>query len=366
MSNFIAMIKRMAFVLAFLVSAGIVGLVLMVFAGFFHRKIPSRDTQTQRATAGPVVMQTAVRMVVQPRVESATGTIKPVHESNIASKILARVVDMQASAGKQVQAGDVLIRLSDEDLIARLRQAEADRDAARAQWELAKTEAQRAQQLLPSRSISQSDYETAMARLRTDEANHERAMRSVDEAKVVLEYSVIVAPFTGVVIDKRVDRGDTVTPGQVLLTLYDPTQMQLVASVRESLAMQLKVGQVIPAGMDSLGYQCQATIREIVPQANSLSRSFEVKVTGPCPTGIYSGMYGRIQIPIGEEHILLIPASYVQRVGQLSMVYVLEDGIPKRRAIQLGRAFSEEVEVLSGLQVGENVAVLGSPAKGIE
>ncbi len=61
--------------------------------------------------------------------------------------------------------------------------------------------------------------------------------------------------------------------------------MQLIASVRESLAIRLGVGQSVPARLDTIDYECLATISEIVPEAQAESRSFQVKVTGPCPPG---------------------------------------------------------------------------------
>lgn len=159
------------------------------------------------------------------------------------------------------------------------------------------------------------------------------------------------------VIDKKVDVGDMVTPGQLLVTLYDPEQMQLVASVRESLTHRLQVGQSIGVRVEGLNKECSGTLSEIVPESQSASRTFQVKVTGPCPTGIYSGMFGRILIPLEEEQVLVIPRQAVRNVGQLELVEVAESGQVSRRAIRTGRTLGEDVEVLSGLAEGEQVVL---------
>ena len=154
-----------------------------------------------------------------------------------------------------------------------------------------------------------------------------------------------------------------VTPGQILLTLFDPKHMELVASVRESLTRRLQIGQSIGVRVEGLGKQCSGTVSEIVPEAHSASRAFQVKVTGPCPTGIYAGMFGRIFIPLQEEQVLVIPQQAVREVGQLELVEVLEGRQVERRSIRIGRTFGDEVEVLSGLRQGEQVvlpAVSGS------
>jgi hypothetical protein len=90
--------------------------------------------------------------------------------------------------------------------------------------------------------------------------------------------------------------------------------MHMVTTVRESLASRLKVGNQIPAAVDAMNYHCLATVSEIVPESQTASRSFTVKVTGPCPPGVYSGMFGRISIPLDNEQIVVIPTLAVIRV----------------------------------------------------
>ena len=175
-----------------------------------------------------------------------------------------------------------------------------------------------------------------------------------------MDWATIRSPIDGTVIDKKVDVGDMVTPGQLLVTLFDPKHMQLVASVRESLTRRLQTGQKIGVQIEGLGKQCSGTISEIVPEAQSASRSFQVKVTGPCPAGIYSGMFGRLVIPLQEEQVLVIPRKAVRDVGQLELVDVFENGQTTRRAIRTGRAFDKDVEVLSGLREGEQVVLPGT------
>ena len=169
--------------------------------------------------------------------------------------------------------------------------------------------------------------------LQSAEADSRQAQATVNEVQATLDFATIRSPIDGTVIDKKVDVGDMVTPGQMLVTLFDPQRMQLVASVRESLTHQLQLGQDIGVQIEGLEEQCGGTISEIVPEAQSNSRTFQVKVTGPCPPDIYSGMFGRILIPLGEEEVLVIPGRAVQHVGQLQLVDVVQDDrIARRRS----------------------------------
>jgi RND family efflux transporter MFP subunit len=342
-----------------IIAAGvaIVGWMLLFLAGYFHPKVP------ENSRIGGRPLPTEARLVevaewTQPRYETAVGEIQPVHEATIASKILARVAEVNVRAGQSIAADEVLVKLDDAEFQARVKQAESQRAAADARLQKARSDFERAQQLAATNAISKSEFETADSNLKAADAEFARARQAVEESRILLDYAMVRAPFGGTVVDRQVEPGDTVVPGQALMRVFDPTRMQLVAAVRESLALKLKVGQTLPARLDALGYHCQATISEIVPQAESASRTFLVKVTGPCPPGVYSGMFGRIYLPLDEETLTVIPNEAVRQVGQLSLVEVSDGKTVQRRSVRLGRQLDGQWEVLSGVRPGEQLVVL--------
>ncbi len=337
-----------------IVMAAMVTLMLLFLAGVFHRKVPSEAAaEVTRSADG--LKTVAAKLLKLSRYETAVGTVKPVHESAVASKLLAKVIETNVIAGQLVTEGQVLVRLDDAELQARLKQAEAGLTSAEVRRDQSATEFDRAKQLKEKNAISNANYDLAETAMKSSEADLERARQAVREAQVMLDHATILSPMTGTIIDKQVEVGDTVVPGQVLLTLFDPTHMQMVASVRESLAMTLKPGQLLPTRLDSLDLDCEATVSELVPEADVASRSFTVKVTGPCPPGAYSGMFGRLKLPLEDEEVLIIPASAVSHIGQLTMVDVVHENVVHRRNIRLGRTLDEGMEVLSGLSAGELV-----------
>jgi RND family efflux transporter MFP subunit len=344
--------SRAAILLIF--SVGVMVLLLWL-AGKFAPKV-SMQAEGVLSSAGKAPGIVAeVRLIRLPRIETAVGTIRPVHETAIGSKLLARVVEVNLKAGQVVNTGDVLVRLDDTDLRARRRQAEAALDAAAAACLQAESDACRSANLFKSNAVSRQENERAGTALKSADADLSRAKEALNEIQATLDWATIRSPIGGTVIDKKVDVGDMVTPGQMLARLFDPKRMQLVASVRESLAHRLKVGQPIEVQIDNFNKQCIGTISEIVPEAESSSRAFQVKVTGPCPEGVYSGMFGRLLIRLDEEQVLVIPRQAVRSVGQLDLVIVAIDGAVSRRAVRLGRKFGDGVEVLSGLREGEAV-----------
>jgi RND family efflux transporter MFP subunit len=345
----------MTWALAIVITA-IVTVMLLVLAGVFHSKVPVESAEVSQMKADGL-STAVVRTIQRVRYETATGSVKPVHEAAVASKLLAKVLEINVTAGQAVVKDQILVKLDDADLQARLKQVEAGLANAQAQFDKATTDFDRATQLKDKKAISNSDFDAAKTAMKSNAAALEQANQAVRESQVMLDFATIRSPMSGTVIDKRVESGDTVAPGQVLLTLFDPTHMQMVASVRESLALKLKAGQILPTRLDALNLDCEATISELVPEADVATRSFTVKVTGPCPPGAYSGMFGRLMLPQGDETILVVPAAAVQRVGQLTMVDVVKDNVLAKRHVRVGRTLENDVEILAGLSEGEVVVV---------
>ncbi len=342
-------------------AAAIVGLMLLL-AGYFEKKVETTESRVEasRPVAGKAVK---VERIQRPRLEAAVGTVRAVREALIASKILARIEEVRVHAGQLVQQGEVLVVLDSSDLKTRIDQALAAERAAKARFDQAEIEQGRNERLRKRETIPQSELDKSSNELRASRAELERARRAVEESKILESFATIRAPFRGRVIDKKASAGETAVPGQALLSMFDPDHMQLVAIVRESLALRLKVGQPIAARLDAFDYSCTATIDEIVPEAQVESRSFQVKLSGPCPPNVYSGMFGRVFIPVEDESILVVPRAAVHRVGQVEFVEVASPAGASRRFVRIGREIDDHWEILAGLKEGEQVVLPAEPDK---
>lgn len=218
----------------------------------------------------------------------------------------------------------------------------------------------RRKELLSQEVISETEFDQADAQYRIAKAQVAQAQQAKQEADVALTYAVIKAPINGRVVDRLVEPGDIAQPGQPILTLYDPKALRLEAPVRESLAAKLAVGDTLMVRLEALNEVFEGQLDEIVPEAQTASRSLLVKVGLPHHTDIYSGMFGRLYIPSGERERLCAPENSIIRVGQLEYVRVMgEDGMVKRRFVQTGEHRENgKVEILSGAKPGERV-ILG-------
>lgn len=353
-ARFRRILRIAAILMAFVVA---VVVLLLWLAGTFARKV---ETSTSRlGNTRPIGTARVVEVVARtlPVEETAVGAIQPVHRIDIASRILARVLEVDVIAGQSVKKGDVLVRLEETDLASRRSQAESAVAQAQSVVDQARSETLRLRPAFEKNAVSGVELDRAESALKGAEANLARTQQALTEAETVVSFATIQSPIDGQVVDKRVNSGDTVSPGQVVVTVLDPTRMQLVASVRESLSRYLSVGGSVSVRVDVLDHACSGIVSEIVPESEAASRTFQVRVTGPCPEGVHAGMFGRLSIPVGDETVILIPKDSVRVVGQLECVDVASNGARERRAIRSGRTIEGQLEVLSGLVAGEKIVV---------
>lgn len=331
-------------------------LLLAWLMGAFRSRVAPADHE-----AAPARVDLTKTVVVEPALEaqfeSAVGTIRAVRETSVAARILGRVRSVAIErAGQPVQQGQTIVELDAADLQASAEQARAVVRAAETRRDKARIDLDRTTDLVQKGVAAQDRFDADSAAFRAADAQWEQSQQALAGAESALAFATVTAPIDGIVVDKKVNVGDVVQPGQTICSIYDPTRLQLVAIVREELAGKLQAGQQVDVGIDSLGKQCRGSVAEIVPEAEAQSRSFEVKVTGPCQPGIVTGMFGRLQVPLGERSVLRVPAAAVVRVGQLDFVWsVRDEGAVERRYVRLGAANAHGWEVLSGLVRGERI-----------
>ena len=142
-----------------------------------------------------------------------------------------------------------------------------------------------------------------------------------------------------------------------MLIVEDPGHFRLEATVDESKMGAVRLGEAVPVVIDALGDQAIAgKVVQIVPSADPSSRTFTVKIDLPVNPQIRSGLFGRARFPRGERQSILVPQTAVLHRGQLDAVYVVgKDQIASLRYVTLGTPSAQQVEVLSGLEAGDQV-----------
>ncbi len=348
----------------FLALAATVVLLLLWLIGALGAKIPPQvlPPPATRPVHRPLFTAHDVWLPIH---VTAVGTVRAIQPAVLAPRIIGRVVFCALYAGGRVTRGQVLVRLANTELRDRLHQAAAAENMARAQLHQAQINQRRTVTLFATGDMTRAALDQANTNLASARAGLARASAARQRAATVLGYAVIRSPLTGMVMDKHVNVGDTVLPGQALATLYDPQRMQLEAVVRESLVGHLRLGQKLPVRLEGFHHLFAAHIRRIVPRVNVQSRSFIVKVAADFPPTAYPGMFGRLAIPVRRQRILVIPQAAIESIGQLDMVKLRHHGRLIRQCVQPGRHIGPLREILSGLVAGDRVAMPVPPPGGI-
>ncbi len=331
--------------------AGLLGLVALVVwsGGLLESKVKPGKHEQQPGIALPAGAQTlVVKKVMTPSLVEVIGTAASERMISLSARLPATIESMRVTAGNAVTNGQILVTLDDRDIREQL-------GAVEAQFKQAESEYNRAVKLFEkgattdqARVAALSAYEAAQARLQ--------------QIRVMLSYTVIAAPMDGIVTDRRMEAGDLVAPGQVLLTLYDPGQMRLNAAVPGRLLKKFPLNQELDVQLDGVESIVKGTVKAIVSEVDPRSRTQMVKVhLAQKGLTILPGSYGRIRVEGDVHESVWLPATAVYRVSQQELVQIVVDGRAIRRVVRTGVTQGNQVEILAGLADGE--VVLLEPVK---
>lgn len=328
--------------------------------------------------------QTAVAQARQAdQWEESVGTVRPTTETRIEARVTGQVLDVRVNPGDPVTKGALLVSLDDRQMRSQqdqaqqaLKSAQAGReqarhsvDAARAAFKQADANYKRYKGYFESQAATAQELEAAESAYRQAEAGLRRAEEGlaaaeagirqaqavVAESTVSLEFTRILAPEDGVVLERLVEPGDLALPGKPLVTLRTTGSLRLEAFVREGLISRVSPGTSLEVVIETLGQPIPATVEEIVPYADPQSRTFLVKAALPTVENLFPGMFGKLRIPVDRQRIVTIPWIAVRRVGQLELIQVQTATGWQTRYIKTGARRGNDVEVLSGLDGSETV-----------
>jgi len=285
------------------------------------------------------------------RVE-VTGQVMPIFQAVLSSRIQGTIDQLLVREGTTVVKGQTLLQLDSRDV-------EADMARGSAEVENAKAQLDRMETLYRQDAVSKQEMENATRVYKVAEAN-----RKAVEAQ--LSYTVVKAPFDGVITEKMVEAGELASPGQPLLRMENPRQLRLEATVAEGDLRSVSRGNKIPVIIDALeGRTLAGVVAQILPAGDPQTHTFTVKVDLPQAPGLKTGMFGRFQLDKGTSKTMLVPETAVVERGELTSVFAVDaDRIARLRWVKTGRRLDKQIEILSGVNVGESVLL--DAARGVD
>ena len=347
------------------------------------------------AATPPAAPQTDIFIVEKQKVQETvqvSGTVISRNTTRFSAQIPGRIMIIAGKEGDSFRKGAELIRIDDTTWRARLDAAIAQRAAAMASIRNANEQLQRELHTPKTRSSSQAPGGMGMPAMmdqmftspmqnmmgmrdqgverRTDlisretqlaqaQTKYKQAEAQIKVMEGALRDARTIAPFDGVIEAVDVEQGDTVQPGQPLMTFSAVGARQLEVDVPVRLVAGLKQGMNLNARLDGAGQPYPAAISRIFPVADRTQHTVRVELdfAGNVPATV--GQYVEVDVPVVSATIkeaLQIPQSAVVSKGGLSLVFAVDDsGKTKLRVVRLGESSGDQVIVLSGLKVGDRI-----------
>lgn len=323
------------------------------------------------ATGSAQAADTRAVATTAPRAASAAGafeldgTLQPLRQATVAAQVGGNVLQLAVKAGDRVKAGQLLARIDARDAQAGLQRSDAGVAQAEAELRNARTQLDRTRELRQQGYVSQAALDVAETQYKAAEAGTLQARAGRSQAALARDFTAVTAPFDGLVLATLVDAGDLANPGRPVATLYAPGAMRAVVQVPSSRAAAARAAGRVEIRLPD-GRVVLPRSQTVLPTADPVSQTVEWRLDLPTDAlnGLVPGQTVRVAfagaVPganVAAPARPVVPAAAVLRRGELTAVYVAQGPQFVLRAVRVGVALGDGVEVLSGLAGNERIAV---------
>lgn len=287
------------------------------------------------------------------------GVLEAVHRSTVSAQTTGAITEINYDVNDFVPKGNVILRIEDTEQRAGLGRAKAGLQEAQARYTEASDEYRRVQDVFNKKLVAESELDRATAARNAAEARLEAAKAQLAQAQQQLVYTVVAAPYAGYVTQRHVELGESVAPGQPLMTGFSLESLRAVVNVPQAFAAAVRTHNqarvIVPPTQRSI----DAVNITAFPYADQQTHAFTVRVRLPDgESALFPGMFVKVAFVTGQTQRLLVPGSAIVQRSELTAVYVVTgDERVRFRQIRSGRSYDGQVEVLAGLEAGERVAV---------
>lgn len=327
-----------------------------------------RDESAAPSSAAgmPALETVVVAPEAAPRERVWDGVVEAVHQATLSAQTGGRVLELPFDVNDYVKAGEVVVRFTDVEQQSGRRRAEAALAAAEAAAREAEAEYARISEVYQRRLVAKAQLDQATARRDGARAALESARAALREAGELVDYTVIRAPYSGILTQRHVEIGETVRPGQPLVSGLSLNRLRVNVDVPQSEVAAIREhGRAAVLLAD--GRRIEAEKLTIFPFADPATHSFKLRLDLPeVESGLQPGMIAKAAFVLGEAERLRVPQSAVVVRGEVTAVYVVgDDGVVALRQVRVGHRFDDRVEMLAGLAAGERVALDPVAARGL-
>jgi RND family efflux transporter MFP subunit len=285
------------------------------------------------------------------------GKVQAIYQSTVSAETTGRVQEILYDVGDVVPAGAVLIKLVSTEQQQQYNQAKAALTEAQTQLKLQSKELKRTTEMLSRQLIAKVDYDRVLSAVETAQARVASARAAEKSATARLSYTLVKAPFGGVVYARHVEVGEAVHPGVLLMSGFDPESLRIEADLSQYMVDAYNRWKQVRIQIDDNEFITPQNVL-LFPQADAATATVRMRLELPKKQlDLIPGNFAKVAVVIDEKERLLIPLSSVVYRAEAAMVYVVNKRQLAFRQVRLGNQYGEKVEILAGLLEGEAVAI---------
>ena len=317
-------------------------LIAVVALGWRGHAARQATRQAQSAPVkDPVIELSAIDMATAHVVELTSGlpisgALKAVNSAIVKARVPGELQGLTVREGDRVEAGQVIARVESTEYADRVRQAQQQADAAKAQVEIAQRQVDNNAALVRQGFISKTAADNSLASLNTAQANHRAAQAGIDVLRKSLADTVLRAPISGQVSQRLAQPGERVAPEARIVEIVDLSRLELEASISPADSVAVRVGQQALLRIEGVAQPVAATVARINPSAQPGSRSVLIYLTVAAQPGLRQGLFAQGQLATETQRALAVPLNAVRTDKPLPYVQVVEGDRIAHRTVQTG------------------------------
>lgn len=283
------------------------------------------------------------------------GVVEAEQKTTISAQTSGVVREIRFDVNDFVQKDEIVVVIDNKRQTASLNQSRALEKEARARLQEAQSEFNRVQQVYREKVVSKSTFDKAQAGLKAAKARLESSQASTAQAQEQLDYTLVRAPFSGILTQRLVEPGESLSVGSVLVSGISLERLRVTTHVPQSILKDVRNRSfAIVVTEDSEIVSKEMTF---FPFADPFSHSFQLRVHLPAgKNDLFPGMFVKVAMEVSRENKTVIPFNAVAFRGEVTGVYVLEGESLHFRHVRLGRRLQDnEVVIVAGVHAGELV-----------
>ena len=305
----------------------------------------------------------AVQAQDLPRELAISGALKATNSAFVKARVAGDLQGLTVREGERVQAGQVLARVDATEYQARLRQAQQQADAARAQVDIAQRADDNNRALVQQGFISKTALDTSTATLASAQANYHAAQAGADLATKALNDTVLRAPLSGLVSQRLVQPGERVAVDTRVLEIVDLSRIELEATLSPADSLSVQIGQSARLTVEGAAQPLQAKVVRVNPSAVGGSRTVLAYLAVQGGSNLRQGLFAQGTLQLGRDHAIAVPLSAVRTDQPQPYVMLVQQGQIHYQTVQLGArsVVGEQTLVrVDGLSAGQTVLGVGA------